>query len=103
MSSVNNSQFNLDRSSLPGPEDITRQELPNGIVVLTRPNFNSPSVTLTGYLQVGALFDPDEKLGLADFVSEALMRGTAKRDFQAVYQALESAGASLSFNGATHT
>jgi zinc protease len=103
MSSVKNSQFSLDTSSLPGPDDITRQELPNGIVVLTRPNFNSPSVTLTGYLQVGALFDPDEKLGLADFVSEALMRGTAKRDFQAVYQALETAGASLSFNSATHT
>lgn len=90
-------------SSLPGPDDITRAELPNGIVVLTRPNFNSPSVTLTGYLQVGGIFDPDDKLGLADFAAEALMRGTAKRDFQGIYQALESAGASLSFNGATHT
>jgi len=103
MSNVRNSQFSLDTSSLPGPDDITREALPNGIVVLTRPNFNSPSVTLTGYLQVGGLFDPNEKLGLADFVSEALMRGTAKRDFQGIYQALESAGASLSFNGATHT
>ena len=31
------------------------------------------------------------------------MRGTAKRNFQAIYDALESAGASLGFNGATHT
>lgn len=103
MSLVSNSQFSIDHSSLPGPDDITRAELTNGIVVLTRPNFNSPSVTLTGYLQVGGLHDPDDKLGLADFVSEALMRGTAKRDFQGIYQALESAGASLSFNSATHT
>ena len=31
------------------------------------------------------------------------MRGTSQRDFQAIYDALESAGASLGFNGATHT
>ncbi len=90
-------------SSLPGPEDITRVELPNGIVVLVRSNFNSPSVALNGYLHAGALYDPDEKLGLADFVASALMRGTAQRDFQAIFDALESAGASLGFNSATHT
>ncbi len=90
-------------SSLPGPEDITRVELPNGIVVLVRSNFNSPSVAMNGYLHAGALYDPDEKLGLADFVASALMRGTTRRDFQAIYDALESAGASLGFNSATHT
>ena len=89
--------------SLPGPDDITRHQLPNGIVLLTRPNFNSPSVAMTGYLPSGAIFDPDEQLGLADFTAAALMRGTAQRDFQAVYDALESAGASLGFNGGTHT
>ena len=89
--------------SLPGPEDITRVQLPNGIVVLTRPNFNSPSVALSGYLNVGAIFDPDEKLGRADFTAAALMRGTARRDFQQIYDALESAGASLGFDSGTHT
>jgi len=89
--------------SLPGPDDITRHALSNGIVLLTRPNFNSPSVALTGYLPCGALFDPDSKLGLADFTAAALMRGTARRDFQGIYDALESAGASLGFNGGTHT
>ncbi len=93
----------IQNSSLPGPDDITRVELPNGIIVLARSNFNSPSVNVSGYLHVGGLFDPDEKLGLADFVSAALMRGTEKRDFQGIYQALESVGAGLSFNGATHT
>lgn len=89
--------------SLPGPDDITRHQLPNGIVLLTRPNFNSPSVAMTGYLSSGAIFDPDEKLGLTDFTAAALMRGSAQRDFQAIYDALESAGASLGFNGGTHT
>ncbi len=91
------------QSSLPGADDITREELSNGMVVLTRPNFNSPSVVISGYLPAGGIFDPEEKLGLADFTAAALMRGTAKRDFQAIYDALESAGASLGFNGATHT
>jgi len=96
-------QIHNSQSSLPGPDDITRVELPNGINVLSRSNFNSPSVTVSGYIAVGSLFDSDEKLGLADFVSAALMRGTGKRDFQGIYQDLESVGASLGFNGATHT
>lgn len=89
--------------SVPNPEDIRRVQLPNGIVVLSRANLNSPSISLSGYLQVGGIFDPDEKLGLANFTSAALLRGTRKRDFQGIYDALESAGASLGFDGGTHT
>ena len=92
-----------DLHSLPGPDDITRLQISNGIVVLARPNFNSPSVALTGYLPTGAIFEPDEKLGLADFTASALMRGTSRRDFQGIYDALESAGASLGFDSGTHT
>lgn len=103
MNTTPHSAFRTPHSSLPGPDDITREELENGIVVLTRPNFNSPSVVISGYLTAGGLFDPDEKLGLGDFTAAALMRGTVKRDFQGIYDALESAGASLGFNGATHT
>lgn len=89
--------------SLPGSDDITRVQLDNGIVVLTRANFNSPSIFVSGFLQTGGLLDPDEKLGLADFTSAALMRGTDQRDLQEIYDALESSGASLGFNGGTHT
>jgi zinc protease len=88
---------------MPGPDDTARVELPNGIVVLARANFNSPSVVVSGYLPAGSLFDPDEKLGLADFTAAALMRGTQSRDFQSIYDALESAGASLGFGGGTHS
>lgn len=91
------------KNSIPGPDDITRVELPNGIIVLARPNFNSPSVFFNGYLAVGSLFNNDEKLGLADFTASALMRGTAKRDFQQLYDDLETVGAGLGFSGGTHT
>ncbi len=91
------------KSSIPGPEDITRVELENGIVVLVRANPHSLSVTVRGYLQVGGLFVPDEKLGLIDFVTAALMRGSQKRDFQKIYDLIEGIGASFNFSGGTHT
>jgi zinc protease len=91
------------QSSVPGPKDIERVELENGIVVLVRSNPDSLSVTMRGYLEVGGLLVPDEKLGLIDFVTSALMRGTATRDFQTIYDELESIGASLNFSGGTHT
>jgi len=89
--------------SLPGPDDITRTLLPNGIVVLSRANFNSPSVFISGLLRVGALFDPDDKLGLADFTASALLRGTARRSFQEIYESLESVGASLGVGSSIHS
>lgn len=92
----------MDRSALPGPDNIYREVLPNGITVITRSNFNSPSVVVTGYFDAGAIFDNDEKLGLADFVTSALMRGTKKRSFDNIYHELESVGASLGFNTGIH-
>lgn len=91
------------QSSIPSSRDILRQELPNGIIALARANFSSPSVVIKGYLEVGALFDPEDRLGLADFTAAALMRGTTYRDFLSIYDALESAAASLGFEGGTHT
>ncbi len=89
--------------SLPGPENILRQVLPNGIVVLSRSNFNSPSIILTGYLPAGGIFDPAEKLGLADFVASTLMRGVQETNFFQIYDQLESVGASLGFGGGVHS
>jgi len=90
------------KSALPGPNDIYREVLPNGITVLTRSNFNSPSVVISGYFSAGAILDTDEKLGLADFVTSALMRGTKKRTFDKIYNDLEAVGASLGFNSGVH-
>ncbi|MGB8981291.1 MAG: pitrilysin family protein [Anaerolineales bacterium] len=88
--------------SLPGPDDIYREVLPNGITVITRSNFNSPSVVVAGFFEAGALLDPDEKLGLAEFTASALLRGTRKRSFDKIYNDLESVGASLGFSSGVH-
>ncbi|HET6598024.1 MAG TPA: pitrilysin family protein [Anaerolineales bacterium] len=89
-------------NSLPGPDDIYREVLPNGITILSRSNFNSPSVVVTGFFEAGALFDPDEKLGLAEYTSLSLMRGTKNRTFDEIYNALESVGAGLGLNTGVH-
>lgn len=91
------------RNSLPGVDDITRVQLEHGITLLTRPNFNNPSVVVHGYLASGSLFDPDEKMGLADFAAMGLVRGTEKHSFQQLFEALESTGASLGFGANIHT
>lgn len=89
--------------AIPGPDDILRRELPNGIIVLARANPHSPSVTVSGYLHAGGIFDQDATLGLADFTASALMRGTRSLDFNQLYDRLEAVGASLGFSGGTHT
>lgn len=90
-------------NTLPGADDVTREVLPNGITVLVRSNFNNPSFVLGGYLNTGAIFDPLDKLGLADFTATMLMRGTEQKSFNQIFETLESSGASLGFGGNIHT
>lgn len=93
----------LDLRSLPGPETIGRRVLPNGLTILARENFSSPSVVLSGSLVVGALHETRSQAGLADLTAAGLMRGSASRSFEQIYESLESLGASLSFGAGTHT
>ena len=90
------------KPSLPGPDDIYRATLSNGITVLARSSFDSPSISMSGYLPAGAIFESDAKLGLADFVASSLMRGTQTRTFDAIYNELESVGASMGFDSGVH-
>lgn len=94
-----------DGSAMPGPDDTRRVELSNGIVVLTRENFSSPSVVIDGGLQVGALDEPRDakRAGLARFTAACLMRGTERRAFDEIYEQIESIGARFSVGGGTHT
>ncbi len=90
------------RDSLPSSTNINRLELPNGIVMLIKSNFNNPSIVFNGYLQVGSLADKDDKLGLANFTASSLLLGSKDFDYQTIYEKLESAAANLSFEGGTH-
>ena len=79
----------LDPSTLPGPENILRVSLENGITLLVRENFSTPSVVLSGYLPVGSLADTEETAGRAYLTAGALTRGTRTRPFTEIFEALE--------------
>jgi zinc protease len=86
----------------PGPDNIHRQVLDNGIIVLVYENFSAASVVIQGVVRAGALSEGRENAGLADFVADMLMRGTQKRSFADIYEALESVGAGLDFEAGRH-
>jgi len=98
--------------SLPGPDDVYRQTLPNGITLLVRENFASSAVVVNGYVEVG---EEDEALpregltgtipklhGLAGFVTDVIERGTQRRPFEQLYEEIESIGAHFGLNAGTH-
>ena len=100
---MNKAPFTPQKTAMPGPDDITREVLPNGITILARSNFNSPTVSIRGYLPSGSIFDPDDKLGLSYLTANSLMSGTAHYDFQSLYNEIESVGAKIGFSSGTLT
>jgi len=100
---MNQPVYKSHKNALPGPEDITRVVLSNGITILTRSNFNSPTLSIKGYLPSGSIFDPEEKLGLSYLTAHGLLNGTQRYDFQNLYDKIESVGARLGFSAGTLT
>ncbi|BAY25836.1 peptidase M16 domain-containing protein [Calothrix sp. NIES-2100] len=83
--------------------DIGKRELPqqlkfaNGLRLLLLPDRSIPTVTLSGHINAGMEFDPEDKAGLASLVADNLTNGTKTKDFLTIAQALEERGANLEF------
>jgi len=84
-------------TSLPGPDDVLRTTLPNGITVLARENWSAPSIVVEGYLLAGSLDEPVELPGVASFTVGMLSRGTRRRSFTEINERVEAVGASVGF------
>ena len=93
----------MTTNSYPGPENIRRYTLDNGITVLVYENMSSNTVAMQGIIRGGSVAETADKAGLSDFTADLLMRGTHKRSFDEIYEALESVGAGVSFGGSRHT
>jgi zinc protease len=93
----------LELSALPGPETIRRRVLSNGITLLVRENFGSPSVVLSGFLPVGSLAETEATAGLAYLTALALTRGTRQHVFNEIFESLESIGARLNVGAGVHS
>ncbi|NPA26297.1 MAG: insulinase family protein [Chloroflexi bacterium] len=88
---------------VPGPDDTLRATLNNGIVVYARPNFASPSIVIAGYLPAGAIYEPEDRIGLAGFTASMLLRGTKDYTHQQLFDILEGMAATLAIRGHIHT
>lgn len=84
--------------SLPGPDNITRVQLGNGIILLARENPYSSTAVVNASIPCGSYLDPLNKTGLADFTANCLNTGTQTHSFTRLNEILESAGASLGVN-----
>ncbi len=93
----------MKANALPGPHDTLRVELDNGITVLARENFASPSVVVRGYYLAGAEDEPAEKAGLAVLTADTMERGTTSRSFEALYEAVEWMGAAFAVEAKAHS
>ncbi len=72
-------------------------KLTNGLRILLLPDRSTPTVTLSGYIQAGTEFDPENKAGLAAFVADNLLNGTKSKDVLTIAKVLGERGASLDF------
>ncbi|MCA0458083.1 MAG: insulinase family protein [Chloroflexi bacterium] len=93
----------MSNSSIPGPDNILRVELENGIIVLVYENFAAQSVVIAGSLEAGSIYENPAKGGTASMAASALMRGTKNRSFDAIHSSLEDIGADLDVGAGTHT
>jgi zinc protease len=92
-----------ERRSLPGPDDVLMRVLPNGLTVMARENFSSAAVVAQGYLLVGSQDESEDQKGLASLTASMLLRGTTRRSFHEINEAIEDVGASLSIAAGIHT
>lgn len=95
--------MSINGQSIPGPQNITRVELENGIIVLVYENYAAQSVVIAGSLRTGSLYEDPALSGLASLTASALMRGTQNRNFDAIHSALEDIGADLDVGAGVHT
>lgn len=86
---------------IPGPENITRRVLPNGVRILLWKNPWSRSAQVRVSLPTGNYLNPAGKNSLADYTAAMLMNGTERHDFHKIHEMLEYSGASMNFSAYT--
>lgn len=97
------SDSSLRQQSIPGPHDITRVKLANGLIVLIRENHTAPVAVLEGALPAGSIHTPRAQAGLAGFTASMLMRGSKQYGFDDFNERIEGVGAQLSVSAGDHT
>jgi len=74
----------------------------NGAAVLAAENPISPSVIIHGSLPGGSAYDAANTAGLAGFTASCAMRGTRRKSYQQIFQAVDALGAWLHVSAGLH-
>ncbi len=80
----------------------TRQQLPNGVVVLAKESRATPAVTLVASVAAGTGVEPSEHPGLAHFLARVIDRGTRSTTAEEMAERLDGRGVTLSVAAARH-
>jgi len=72
--------------------NIQRDTLSNGLVILTVEAHKLPMIEMRAVTYAGSVFDPAGKEGIANLVSQVLLRGTKSRTSNEIAQSIESVG-----------
>ncbi len=79
-----------------------RHRLANGATLVAQRTATHPAATIYATVEAGSGFDPDAGLGLANFVSAVIDRGTERRPADELAEALDARGVSLSTGVTRH-
>ena len=79
-----------------------RRLLSNGATLIAQHTATHAAVTLVASVPAGSGFDPDALLGLAHFTARAIDRGTETRTPDALAEAFDARGVSLSTSASRH-
>ena len=74
---------------------VTRNVLPNGLIVLHSENHSLPIVMITLIIKAGQVNELKDKAGLANLVAELLAEGTKNRGSKDISEEIDFIGASL--------
>lgn len=79
-----------------------RHVLDNGAVIISKEAPTVPAVTIQLSVRAGSIYDSNRLLGLSHLVSRVLDRGTSLRSSEAIAEALDARGVSLSIGANRH-
>jgi zinc protease len=80
----------------------TRKVLDNGVTVIAKRTSATPAVTLLAHLRAGAVHDPADGEGTAQFVSRTIDRGTERYSADELAEQLDDRAVSLSATVTRH-
>jgi len=75
---------------------IERDTLENGLVIISIEAHKIPFIEMRAVVYAGSVFDPSGFDGLANIVSQMLVRGTENRTLDSIVRLIESVGGELS-------